>query len=412
MIASERAQLMSKIMLILSGSDCSQDGRLDKFVNISNKLDLNCTIIAYRNCNYDRFGTLSSEQRARISLLIENAPKLPQPSLLKRLDDIAHIALAAVVPVNFMAKILSNRPRIRQLNNLALKTSRFDDENLLIVAKHWTMLPTAILMAKNRKTLIWYDINEVMDEEHNEKIIWKTLYRPVIKRFLKKHKKIISLSTVTSFHQKIEVENNSFYLPNIKKTSHKKANVLENTNIRILYNGLLIENRFILEFLDALKISGRDDINFTMRGYGPDRFLKKIKRKIETLCLEKRVELLMPVQNSKVAEFSSDFDLGVFLHRNTTLQLTFSEPNKVYEYIAAGLAIVATDTPSMNRIVKRNDIGKVIASNPNSINELVSFIKNLNKSDINKWQKNSRLYQRRLIKENHTNPIIQALENN
>lgn len=76
--------------------------------------------------------------------------------------------------------------------------------------------------------------------------------------------------------------------------------------------------------------------------------------------LEDRVRLLGKMPFARMMDFTRNADLGLTLDKDTNLNYRFSLPNKLFDYLHAGLPVLATDLPEVARIVREYDAGIVI----------------------------------------------------
>jgi len=84
-----------------------------------------------------------------------------------------------------------------------------------------------------------------------------------------------------------------------------------------------------------------------------------LQKLIATLRLPDRVHLLDPIPPGELAEFATGADIGVIPQILVSDNQRFANPNKLFEYMASQLAVVATDTPTVTPIVRGLGIGEV-----------------------------------------------------
>ena len=72
-----------------------------------------------------------------------------------------------------------------------------------------------------------------------------------------------------------------------------------------------------------------------------------------------RVVLAPPVPTGEVVRWAAGADVGLALIQNVSLSYFLSLPNKLFEYVAAGLPVVASDFPDLRRVVEERGLGTV-----------------------------------------------------
>ena len=84
-----------------------------------------------------------------------------------------------------------------------------------------------------------------------------------------------------------------------------------------------------------------------------------LQKLIATLRLSDRVHLLDPIPPSELVEFATGADIGIIPQILVSDNQRFANPNKLFEYMASQLAVIATDTPTVTPIVRGLGIGEV-----------------------------------------------------
>ena len=85
-----------------------------------------------------------------------------------------------------------------------------------------------------------------------------------------------------------------------------------------------------------------------------------LERMVKEQGLEDRVRLLGKMPYERMMDFTRNADLGLTLDKDTNLNYRFSLPNKVFDYLQAGIPVLATDLPEVAAVVRGNDAGAVI----------------------------------------------------
>lgn len=83
------------------------------------------------------------------------------------------------------------------------------------------------------------------------------------------------------------------------------------------------------------------------------------------LGLDERVHFIPTVSLADLPSYTASADIGVQPIENTCLNHFTTDSNKLFEYLIAGLPVVATDLPEIRRIVRSHDIGLLVRESDN-----------------------------------------------
>jgi glycosyltransferase involved in cell wall biosynthesis len=125
----------------------------------------------------------------------------------------------------------------------------------------------------------------------------------------------------------------------------------------LLYQGLIHADRGLYVVLDALALL---PLEFVFVAIGPGQDAPEFQRRIVDRTLEGRAFCLPPVHHEALAEITASADYGLSLVQNTCLSYYLAAPNKLFEFMRAGLPIVASDFPEVRRIFQDGDLGERI----------------------------------------------------
>lgn len=123
----------------------------------------------------------------------------------------------------------------------------------------------------------------------------------------------------------------------------------------MVYQGSIQENRGIEPAIEA--VQQLDGVVLVIIGYGYHRpTLEEMVRKRK---LTDQVYFFGPVPNRELLEYTASADIGLCNIVNSSLSYHTSLPNKLFEYIAAGVPVIGSDSPEIGRIVKETGVGEV-----------------------------------------------------
>ncbi len=123
----------------------------------------------------------------------------------------------------------------------------------------------------------------------------------------------------------------------------------------ILHHGTLSSNRGIEQLMDALLVPGLEDAHLALLGPGEQR--GKYVEAARDPRWRGRVHVLDPVPPADLLAWVASADVGAMPIQASTLNHYLSTPNKLFECLAAGIPVVASDFPAMRRIVLDNPAG-------------------------------------------------------
>lgn len=121
----------------------------------------------------------------------------------------------------------------------------------------------------------------------------------------------------------------------------------------VLYQGNLMTERGIEQSMDA--ILEVPDATLVLMGYGGGR--DEYAALAAGTKYDGRVELIDPVPPDELLPWTASADILVMAIQPTTLNHRFTTPQKLFEALAVGVPVVASDLPGMARIVSETGCG-------------------------------------------------------
>ena len=124
----------------------------------------------------------------------------------------------------------------------------------------------------------------------------------------------------------------------------------------VLYHGGLTRDRGIEELIAA--IPDVPDAQLVLLGYGD--LETDLRRRAADPATDGRISLLPAVPPAELIEWVASADIVAMPIQPTTLNHRLTTPNKLFEAIAAGVPVVASDLPGMAPIVWATGCGVVV----------------------------------------------------
>lgn len=123
----------------------------------------------------------------------------------------------------------------------------------------------------------------------------------------------------------------------------------------VLYHGLLGSNRGLERLFDVLLTPEMQDVHLVYLGYGTLR--EWLRARAADPLYGGRAHVLDAVPPSELLAWVASADVGVMALPRTTLNLFLSTPNKLFECLAAGTPVVASDFPAIRTVVVDDPLG-------------------------------------------------------
>lgn len=143
----------------------------------------------------------------------------------------------------------------------------------------------------------------------------------------------------------------------------------------VLYHGILAAGRGIQNLIEALRMPGLEKVHLVLMGFGPSRdaFFEAARDPQVP-----RVHVLDPVPPSVLLSWVASADVGAMPNPGLSLNDRFSTPNKLFECFAAGVPVVASDFPTMRRIIVDNPGGPLgVVCNPSRVEEIAVALRSV-----------------------------------
>jgi len=138
----------------------------------------------------------------------------------------------------------------------------------------------------------------------------------------------------------------------------------------LLFQGGFSAGRNLLELVEAMALLPNNGIHLVLLGDG--QLTGALQRLAKRKGMASRVHLHPAVAQSRLLEVTAAADAGIIPYQAICLNNYYCTPNKLFEFIAAGLPILASDLPELRRLVEGNQIGCVgNLGTPKAIAEMI-----------------------------------------
>jgi glycosyltransferase involved in cell wall biosynthesis len=161
----------------------------------------------------------------------------------------------------------------------------------------------------------------------------------------------------------------------VQKTEHLRQYLGLNARSRIvLYQGYIQGSRGLDVLVRAASLFEKD-IVFIMMGGSVGTTQEMLEALMREYNVEDRVKIIPPVPYEELFEWTASADIGVVLSAQDSFNLKRSLPNKLFEYIMAGLPVVSAPMEAVEEVITHYDIGYVVPSfSPTDVAEAINSL--------------------------------------
>jgi glycosyltransferase involved in cell wall biosynthesis len=282
----------------------------------------------------------------------------------------------------------------------------------LIIAHSILTLPGCILAGKRLKVPVVYDCHELERGTIGASSgIWKFFTAWLEKTFLPKASAVIVVNDSIADWYENEYGFRPYVLkayPDARwqsvdsdKTKFRSKFGIPENDIIFLYQGGLMKGRRVEQLIEVFE-QAASDRHLVFMGYGE---LEPLVRESASRC--SRIHFHEAVPPDQVLSYTTSADVGISGMEYVSLSNYYSLPNKIMEYIHAGIAVLSPDFPEMRKVVLENKCGWVHEESTDSIRTQVN---NLTKAEIAEKAANSVVARSSLTWESQEHVLIEVIE--
>jgi len=257
---------------------------------------------------------------------------------------------------------------------------RFD---ILVANDLDTLLPN-FLASRIKRCKLVYDSHEYftgvpeIQDRHFVKSVWKSIERllfPKLKNVITVCDSIADLY-YTEYHIKpVVVRNCSPLAGEIIPLSRRELGISEDNLLLILQGTGINTDRGGEELIEAINIT--PDVSLMIVGTGDN--LETIREKVKSYDLEDRIKFIPKCRWKTLIRFTAAADAGLSLDKSTNINYLCSLPNKLFDYLSAGIPVIATNLPELSNIINKYHCGILItAAYPDEISKAICVLRDNN----------------------------------
>jgi glycosyltransferase involved in cell wall biosynthesis len=254
----------------------------------------------------------------------------------------------------------------------------------LIIAHGVLTLPSSVIAGLLTRRPVIYDCHELERRTlGTSKGLWRVYAYWAEKIFLRHAAAVIVVNdTIADWYKKEYGQRphviKAYPDPRWQETggdsySFRAAFGIPDEAIIFLYQGALLPGRRLTQVLDVF-VGAAEDRHLVVMGYGE---LESAVREATRKC--KRIHFLPAVPPQDVFKYSRGADVGIVGMEAVSLSNYYSLPNKLLEYIHAGLAVIGPDFPEIASLINAADCGWI---HQEGTENLLALVNSLSRNDI------------------------------
>jgi glycosyltransferase involved in cell wall biosynthesis len=278
--------------------------------------------------------------------------------------------------------------------NIRLLFSLFFNKYDLLVANDLDTLLPNYVVSKIRKIPLIYDSHEYftgVPEIQNRpfvKWVWKTIERYVFPRL--RNVMTVSDPIAEKYSEEygirpVTVRNCAESSKEIRSFTHKELGIGHSHLLAVIQGTGINAGRGGEELIEAIQMT--DGVTLFIIGSGD--LLPLLKSKVNDLNIKDRVRFIPTLPWNEMMRFTKSADVGLSLDKDSNLNYRFSLPNKIFDYISAGIPVIAGDLQEVKKIIEGNSCGIIIPEiSPEEISKALIRIRD-NQKFLNNLKQNS-----------------------
>jgi glycosyltransferase involved in cell wall biosynthesis len=240
----------------------------------------------------------------------------------------------------------------------------FSKYDLLVANDLDTLLPN-YLVSKLKHVPLIYDSHEYFTgvPEIQSRPVVKWVWTRIEKAIFPDLNHVMTVSnSIASQYEKeymirpLVIMNAGVRTDEINPYTREEIGVPANDLLLIIHGTGINIDRGVEELVEAVSLL--EEITLLIVGSGD--IVPKLKQKVKELQIDTRIRFIPTVSWAELIKYIKMADIGMSLDKDTSLNYRFSLPNKLFDYISAGVPVIAGKLPEPSKIINEFNCGVII----------------------------------------------------
>lgn len=277
-----------------------------------------------------------------------------------------------------------------------------------------TLIPSFII-SKLKKSVLVYDTHEIFTEvpelQHNhfKRNLWARLEKFVFPKL--KYVYTVNDSIAKYYRDRysvpvMTVKNIPITKKYLQKKTRAELGLPVDKKIVLLQGAGINMNRGAEEALEAMEYID----NAILLIIGGGDVIKKLKEMAIEKRLQKKVRFIDKIPFDELKHYTMLADIGLAIDKDTNINYRYSLPNKLFDYIHAGIPVLSSPLVEIKKIFDRYHIGELIENHsPQHIAYKINLMLS-SEEKIKLWRNNAKIASTELNWENEEHNLIKVFK--
>lgn len=231
-------------------------------------------------------------------------------------------------------------------------------------ANDWNALPLAAAIARSNRCPLIFDAHEYSPLEYEEDAWWRWNYPQAITYTLRTYAPQVTASMTVcqeiADRYRAEYPLDPIVVLNAPERTEVPDHTIDPAHIRLIHHGGAQRSRLLETMIEAVaRCDPRFSLDFML--VGDPAYVAELQALAERVA-PGRVRFREPVSPREIVPLIAQYDLGFYLMRPTSYNNSVALPNKLFDFIAAGLGVCIGPSPAMAALAEQHGFGAIAPS--------------------------------------------------